>query len=153
MSRVTWLCCVFIVCCGVSPVFAEPRNPGLPLTTSLRGPEAVHAGDTITVRLDIVRSPDYSGMLLIHLVIPPGARLVEGLVEETTLDTTPLQVRSYRLRILEVPPTDMVARVELRAEHWGTMADANYRFGRPEPNVPPPRAGRSRSEGVANQAM
>ena len=136
MSRVTLLCCALFV----STAFAQPRSAESPLTTNLRGPDVVHKGDVINVQLDLMRSPQFAGPLIVHLAVPQGAQLVVGTIDETITDGSMVQTRVYRLRISEVPKGDLIVTVDLRSEHYGALATAVYRFGRPEPKRPQPIA-------------
>jgi hypothetical protein len=112
-----------------------------PLTLSVSGPEAVHAGQRITLDVTIHRRGLAGAPIQLATTLPAGATWVAGALTEIIPDDgAHVVTRRIELQLgSAVPAGDVVVTMDVTGAAGGLHATAVYRFGRPEPRLPTPR--------------
>lgn len=128
-----------------APAAADPvearHGATPPLVLEVTGPEAVQAGETIVLRLELRRAGP-SAPIALQVDVPDGVAVVEGSVVETIGDDGALVVRrTLRLAVTGVPAGDVRVTASSGGPGWGVRAEGVYRFGRAAQGAPVVRRG------------
>lgn len=139
-ARISALALLVLVSCGEKKPTPPPTPPvgtvhhKAPVTVAVEGPSAVHAGDVITLSVTVHRYTD--DVIDLAISLPPGNTLVEGLASERLLAAESITTRVFRVKS-DAAAEDIKITAAITTAGHGALATTAYRFGRPEPKLPP----------------
>ena|GEM_PF-2321551 len=111
-----------------------------PFHLAVEGPKTVLAGTEIEIGIKISVNRPLNGPLNLTASLPAGATLVAGSERETFTNLARgLTERRLRLRLEQVPSTDLLVKLSYRGPTSGATAKKRYRFGRTASTKPIPR--------------
>lgn len=110
------------------------------MVLQVQGPSAgaVPEKGTVDLEFTLIRTPPTSVPMSWEVVLPSGCNLVEGSLKEVVTDAaSPTVTRRFRVGYSEIPARDVIVIVRVDGAGFGATSKAAYRFGRPEPTLPP----------------